>query len=549
MRWILQRLCGALLFAWLLGIPHLAAQDLDYLSDPDAGIALTHSQAWGDFGRDTAAARPGGVGSPMRIGDRTFARGLGHHANGEIVVDLRGQYSSFRCLVGVQWQAGNRGSVVFRVLVDGDLKFETGPMSDSDPPRPVEVPVGGARELRLVASDAGDGIGCDMANWAEAALIRDPRAPFFGGSRFAFGNEPAPPASTVAGGFALIAAASGPQVALLESARMMTVSVDRGEEVRMTMPVRSPSGPLRVLADVRVVRGTSAEVELSLGTSRVQRTVKEGDAIELATDSLELDGAAEIAIVTRGIDAETGVRWSGLRYVLGDEAIRIPLSFPQTAETIPPPELPDPRPSIEQELIEWDWRMQDGISTARQRRSWAEATETTLERGDRLIENLSLAGVSLGESRTRWETTGRVPRPVGQRRRSRIRLGGLVAQRPSAAAADRARNESAGASRAVAVRQKRPQRVQPPTDPVFRPLCAAGGRCVRARRTGPKYAEPADRLAAAGQRHASRRVLGTAAACCSLFARRTRRRSTGAPTRPSSTICSRWPPTVPGCVS
>jgi hypothetical protein len=54
-------LVAVLIFAWLLGIPHLAAQDRDYLSDPDTGIALTHSQAWGDFGRDTAAARPGGL--------------------------------------------------------------------------------------------------------------------------------------------------------------------------------------------------------------------------------------------------------------------------------------------------------------------------------------------------------------------------------------------------------------------------------------------------------------------------------------------------------
>jgi len=398
-----SRLVALLLSAWLLGTPHLAAQELDYLSDPNAGIALTHSQAWGDFGRDTAAARPGGVGSPMRIGDRDFARGLGHHANGEVVVELRGQYSSFRCLVGVQWQGGNRGSVVFRVLVDGQLKFETGPMSDSDPPRPVEVSVAGARELRLVATDAGDGIGCDMANWAEAALVRDPDAPFFGSSRFAFGSDPAPPPSTVAGGFALIAAPAGPQVALMEMAQAVTISVDGGEEVRMTIPLKASAGRFRILAAVRVVRGTEAQVELSLGASRVQRTIRDGNAIELATDPIEVKGAAEIALVSRGMGSETAVRWSGFRYALEDEAVRIPLSFPHSAETIPPPELPDLRPSIEQELIEWDWRMQDGISTLRQRSDWTEATQLTLERGDRLIENLSRAGVSLGESRPRWE--------------------------------------------------------------------------------------------------------------------------------------------------
>ena len=38
--------------------------------------------------------------------------------NGEIVIDLRGQYTAFRTWIGVQWQGGKRGSVVFRVAVD-----------------------------------------------------------------------------------------------------------------------------------------------------------------------------------------------------------------------------------------------------------------------------------------------------------------------------------------------------------------------------------------------------------------------------------------------
>jgi hypothetical protein len=384
-----------------------AAQNVEYLSDPDAGIMLTHTQSWGDFGWNTAAARSGGTGSPMQIGDRVFQHGLGHHANGEIVAELGGQYSLFRCLVGVQWQGGNRGSVVFRVVVDGQMKCEIGPMSDSDPPRPVEVSVAGARQLSLVASDAGDGIGCDMANWAEAALIRDPDAPFFGRSRFAFGADPAPPSSTVAGGFAMIAGQSGPQVALMESARMMTVSVDRGEQVRMTLPVKNLTRPTSVSAQVRVVRGANAEVELSLGGSTQRRVVREGETIDLSVGPVALeadaDADAQITIVTRGTDAETGVRWSQLRYEAGSEAVRIPWMFPQTAETIPPPELPDPRPSIEQELIEWDWRMQDGIGTARERRTWAEAIQTVFERGDCLIRNLSGAGVQLTEPLSRWE--------------------------------------------------------------------------------------------------------------------------------------------------
>ena len=232
-------------------IPRVLAEEVDFLSDRNAGIGLEHQQQWGDFGFDTAAARTGGTGSPLQIGEKTYARGLGHHANGEIVVDLRGRYSRFRTWVGVQSQGGDRGSVIFRVSVDGEVKFETEPMSDSDPARQVDVPLDGARELRLTATDAGDGIGCDMANWAEACLVRDPRMPFFGNSVVTFAGEAAPAISAAAGGFALIARETGPQVAVMETAGTLTVGVGPGEEVRWTIPAGNIVQPLRAMTVAR----------------------------------------------------------------------------------------------------------------------------------------------------------------------------------------------------------------------------------------------------------------------------------------------------------
>ena len=399
----LLRSAWALLIA-IASVPCLAAQGVDFVSDPSAGISLQHEQQWGDFGFNTAAARPGTTGAPMRIGEKTYDKGLGHHANGEIVIELRGQYSRFRTSVGVQWQGGNRGSVTFRVSVDGEVKFEAGPMSDSDPARQVDLPVAGARELRLVATDSGDGIGCDMANWAEACLVRDPRVPFFGSSTVSLAGEEAPSATSAAGGFSLIARETGPQVAVMETARAFTVSVDHGEEVRLVVPVKNVVEPLRIMADVSVVCGTQAEVELSLGDARVSRTVRCGDRAVLASEPVNPGSEGEIVLTTRDADAETGVRWSGLRYALGDEVFHVPLVFAHAAEAIPPPVLPELRPSIEQELIEWDWRMQDGIGTARERRGWGQAIRAVLERGDRLIRNLAASGVSLDELAAPWET-------------------------------------------------------------------------------------------------------------------------------------------------
>lgn len=364
-----------------------AAQEV-YLSDRNAGIALEIKQGWGDFGFDIATARTGGKGLPLQIGEQKFDRGLGHHANGEIVVPLRGLYTRFRSLVGVQWQGGKKGSVVFRISVDGEVRFETGPMSDSDAPRPVDIPLHGAQELRLTATDGGDGIGCDMADWIEARLDCDPRIPQFGQSLVRFGEQPAPMRSAEAGGFSLIAGADGPQVAVMEGARSWTVCIAKDEAVSWSIPVKCSVGVLRVMADVCLPRSGSAEVELALGKEKTVEALRNGKTVTLVTEPLEVDGDTEIALTTCGAVEETAVRWSNLRYVLDGEELPVAFVCPPTDEAIPPRVLPNMRASIEQELIEWDWRMQDGIGTERESRSWQQAIAKTLERGDQLLAHL-----------------------------------------------------------------------------------------------------------------------------------------------------------------
>jgi hypothetical protein len=148
-----------------------APPTVEYLGDtPDL---IVHSQqAWGELGLNVCAHAPGQTPLPLQIKDRHYTKGLGHHAGGEIIVELDGQYDAFEAEIGVQWQQGNTGSVVFRVFVDGKKRFDSGVMRERDPARPVHVALKGAQEMRLVAGDAGDGITCDCADWAEARLIR-----------------------------------------------------------------------------------------------------------------------------------------------------------------------------------------------------------------------------------------------------------------------------------------------------------------------------------------------------------------------------------------
>ncbi|MEJ5250282.1 MAG: NPCBM/NEW2 domain-containing protein [Chthonomonadetes bacterium] len=163
--------CLVSLLGSTLAVTGSAQPATEYLSD------LLHrfvvfQQGWGELGIDTCAHAPGGTPLPLRIGEKTYAKGLGHHAPGEIVVDLNGEYALFEAEVGVQWQQGTTGSVVFQVYVDGKKRFDSGVRRETDPPLPVRIRVEGAGELRLVVTDAGDGITCDCANWAEARLAR-----------------------------------------------------------------------------------------------------------------------------------------------------------------------------------------------------------------------------------------------------------------------------------------------------------------------------------------------------------------------------------------
>ena len=108
----------------------------------------------------------------MIVAGRKFARGLGAHANGRILYELSGAaFKTFRSWVGRDEHAGD-GIVVFQVWVDGQKRFDSGPMTKATPARPVEVKVAGAATLELRALDGGDGISGDHANWAEAQLAR-----------------------------------------------------------------------------------------------------------------------------------------------------------------------------------------------------------------------------------------------------------------------------------------------------------------------------------------------------------------------------------------
>ncbi len=149
----------------------------EYLSALLSDRMVSMTQGWGELGVDTAVKPIGDPAAKLRIKDKEYAHGLGHHANGEIVFDLAGNSRRFRPKSACNGRTETiPGSVVFQIFVDGKKVFDSGVMRENDPPRPVTVSVEGADELRLVVNDAGDGITADCADWADARLTRDPAA-------------------------------------------------------------------------------------------------------------------------------------------------------------------------------------------------------------------------------------------------------------------------------------------------------------------------------------------------------------------------------------
>lgn len=109
-------------------------------------------------------------GQPMRIGGQHFDKGLGTHPPGEMVFQLAGKHHRFRAHVGVDDAGGPTGSVVFKVLLDGQEAFHSQLVKWGQPAKKIDLDVSSITELRLVVTDGGDGVQGDHADWANAAV-------------------------------------------------------------------------------------------------------------------------------------------------------------------------------------------------------------------------------------------------------------------------------------------------------------------------------------------------------------------------------------------
>ena len=121
-------------------------------------------QGWGKPQADKAV-----TGKELSVAGKKYVYGVGTHANSVIRLVINKKSVRFQAEAGVDDQAaGKNGSVVFRITGDGKKLWESPVMKPGSPAVPVDLKIRFVNELLLEATDAGDGINYDHADWAEA---------------------------------------------------------------------------------------------------------------------------------------------------------------------------------------------------------------------------------------------------------------------------------------------------------------------------------------------------------------------------------------------
>jgi hypothetical protein len=234
---------------------------------------------------------------------------------------------------------------------------------------------------------------------AGSALAAGPQ---FGPAQISFGGQPAPAPSSSVAGFWLVAGADGPQVALMPSAGRAVTALRRGETIEVMVAAAELRGPCKLSACVTVVQGERAEVTLSLGDAATSRTIASGETtrLEIAGNAV---GQTPLRLKATTSAAQAGVRWDGVSLSVNGPTSLVLLAPAGSEDApLPAPVLPNLQPAIEDALIEWDWRMQDGIGTPRAASHFLEAIKQTFRHGDALLADLQRSGVPLGNRPARW---------------------------------------------------------------------------------------------------------------------------------------------------
>ena len=111
-------------------------------------------------------------GHVFRLSGQEFDRGLGTESRTLLAYRIEPGDLRFQASVGLDDRAGPRGNVVFKVVVDGQERYKSPPMSVRDGPNTIDVDLAGGKVLVLITEFGGRGNVRDIADWVETRILR-----------------------------------------------------------------------------------------------------------------------------------------------------------------------------------------------------------------------------------------------------------------------------------------------------------------------------------------------------------------------------------------
>ena len=110
-------------------------------------------------------------GTELLVAGTNYSRGIGTHAQSSFLINLNKKAKLFTAKVGVDDGGNENSSVIFYVIGDRKILWESGIMKKGDPAKEVSVKLNGIRKMGLLVTDAGDGKNNDHADWLEASVV------------------------------------------------------------------------------------------------------------------------------------------------------------------------------------------------------------------------------------------------------------------------------------------------------------------------------------------------------------------------------------------
>ncbi|UKY49177.1 NPCBM/NEW2 domain-containing protein [Streptomyces inhibens] len=130
---------------------------------------LSAVNGYGPAERDRSNGESGAAdGHPLTLAGKTYAKGIGTHANSDIEFFAGGRCTSFTADAGIDDEIADYGAVTFSVEADGKVLWTSPRLTGKSAPVAVDVPLGGARHVRLKVTDTDGKKSGDHGDWAGA---------------------------------------------------------------------------------------------------------------------------------------------------------------------------------------------------------------------------------------------------------------------------------------------------------------------------------------------------------------------------------------------